>query len=296
MRALLDRGEPVVSMDAFSPSDNGESGLTRVVADIRDREAVSTVIGDHRITRIAHLAGIVDTGLLEAQPGLGIEVNVLGAECVLAAAVSHGVSRLVLASSRAVYGPEPAPDTAPPSASEEDPANPVFVYDVCKAAAEGIVRAYRRNHGLDATAIRFSTIYGPGKTERHTHASIFSALVEGAASGEAVRAMGARSEEYDLIYVEDAALGVVDALFANRSLAPVYNISTGIISTLGEFVEAVNAVTGVAVDLVPTESNRIRYRYPLSNSRAKSDLGYRPRYSLNEGVADYVRRVRTRSA
>jgi UDP-glucose 4-epimerase len=241
---------------------------------------------------IIHMAAIV--GAAEDNPPETVRINVLGTATLLDFARQHKIRRFVYTSSRAVYGAMQGRN-APPQywpKTEEDPCNPVRVYDVTKYAAEGIGRNYARLYGLQFVALRFATIFGPGKTQRHGGYAVISRIIEGGLRGEPVRIPQGGAQRDDMIYVDDAAEAVLHAAEHRAPAHTEYNISTGIGLSLLDVAAAVKRLAG-ASDIVigpgldPMDLG-VNYSGVLDNGRARRDLGFTPRFTLSRAVEDYA--------
>jgi UDP-glucose 4-epimerase len=175
---------------------------------------------------------------------------------------------------------------------EDDPQRPTLVYDVCKGAAEGIGRNYARDHDLEFIALRFSQIYGPGKVARHGNYGVLSRIIEGPVHGEAVDIPQGGDQRDDMIYVDDVAEGTVLAALHERPRYTEYNISRGTGTTLRDLADVVRAtVPGARIRIgggLDYLGFGVNYSCIMDNTRAREDLGFRPKFDLAGGVHDYV--------
>ncbi|MDP2659928.1 MAG: NAD-dependent epimerase/dehydratase family protein, partial [Dehalococcoidia bacterium] len=230
----------------------------------------------------------------QADPRLGFEVNATGTVNILEASRLAGVERVVFTSSKAVYGPirgEHAYPTYKPL-GEDHPKNPISVYDVCKVASEGMGMNYHRNYGLDFIALRFASIYGPGKLARHGAIAQHSKIIENSMLGKPATVAKGAQERDDMIYVKDVAQGIVKACLAKGVEHRAFNIGTGKGVTLVDMAEAVKKIYPNAQIEIGPGLNYIgwdeSYFSIFDISKARDELGYEPRYGVEEGVADYI--------
>jgi UDP-glucose 4-epimerase len=200
---------------------------------------------------------------------------------------------VVYASSKLTYSRFPRPYGHPTytAVDESVPTAPVTNYGVCKAAAERLGINYHRDFGLEFAALRFATMYGPGKLLSPGAAAVHGSIVEGAVSGSPVSVPGGDQCD-DLIYVDDAAEALTLASLADAIPSQIYHIGSGELRTLSEFADAVRS-------LIPDAQIRVapgldyfdddRYPYSLfSIERASRELGYRPRFGFRDGIGDYL--------
>lgn len=258
---------------------------------ILDHEGMESAIRKTEADAIIHLAAVI-SGIQE-NPLLGFEVNARGTAHLLDIAHRLGVRRFVYASSRAVYGDiggkHAHPDYVP--VTEDHPLNAGNVYDRTKLMGELMGQSYSRL-GLEFVALRFATIFGPGKLVRHGPMGILSRIIENGMLGVPLSIENGGDERDDIIYVGDVARACVAAVEHDALGFPAYNIASGRGITLAEFGEAAKAhlpaldlSVGPGLDFFGAG---VRYAGVLDNARAKSDLGFEPAYGIGRGVAAYI--------
>lgn len=296
-RKLLDRGHEVVVADLLADrSLLGERArdVEVLAVDVTNGEAMKSLLEEHRIEAVVHMAALI-SGLQE-NPLAGFRVNALGTVQLLDAALRAGVRRFVYTSSRAVYGDIDGAHAYP----RYDPVREDFrlgarnVYDVTKLSGELMGRNFARL-GLEFAALRFATIFGPGKLTRHGPMAIYSRFIENAMAGVPLHIPKGGDERDDVIYVDDIAEACVLAATREKLGFDAYHISRGIGTTLGEFADAVKRVYPAAELTVGPGLDYfnagVKYAGVLDNARARQDLGFVPRFDLEQGIRDYVTRL-----
>lgn len=304
-------GAPLVRRLARTGADlqiwdvRSDSGLLGDVADdveiasldVTDSQIVSKRISQFIPDCVVHLAGLVSFAAINANLRRAYEINVGGTVNVLDAAVRSGVRRVVFASSKAVYGHldgrhghphyEPVAESRPPA--------PVNAYDHLKYAGELAGHVYSNEHDLEFVALRFGTIFGPGKQRRHGHAGLFSHLVEAAHRGEAATVAKGGDQFDDLVYVADAVHGVALAIEVDHVPSRAYNIASGRACSVRDFAEAVrHACPWAEISITGGRLNEaVSYRGVLDISLARRELGYEPRFDLEAAIRDYRDVLRT---
>ena len=301
LRKLVELGRKPIVLDSRGDlsllDPKTVAGLERVLGDCTDQELVRNILRRHRVQTIVHMAAIV----AEAQqvPLDAFRVNAFGTAQLLDLACANDVKRFVFTSSRGVYGEQKGEGSHPTyrPIQEDDPLRPARVYDVCKVSAEGMGRNYALIHGIEFVALRFATIFGPGKTLRHKNYGILSQVIERGLAGEPVRIAKGGDQKDDILYVEDAAQAIVAAALHPKPGHDTYNISHGLGVTLHDLADAVRAVNPKAdIEIGPGLNYMgwdINYAGVLDNRRAASSLDYRPRFDLKAAVADYAERLRS---
>ena len=212
--------------------------------------------------------------------------NILATQRLLEAAKEVSVQRFVFASSSSVYGQA---DVFP--LREDGPTLPVSPYGVTKLAAEHLTRLYYLNYGVPTVALRYFTVYGP----RQRPDMAFTALVTALAEGTPFRLFGDGSAARSFTYVADAAAAVRLALTVPTAVGGVYNVGSGITTSLAALAQRVIAATGSRSSIrLPPAGQPTGYVADLTRSRA--DLGYQPAISLDEGLTRYVAWLRDHRA
>jgi UDP-glucose 4-epimerase len=299
-RKLVEQGyRPVVlenRIDTSLVGDGIAGKIDLVEADITDLDALLRIFGKYQIQRVVHMAALI-TGI-QTELLRGFEVNATGTAKVLEAASKVGVERVVYTSSRAAYGHIDGPNAHPTyePITEDHPQRPFLVYDVCKVASEGMGRNYARMRGLQFVALRFAQIYGPGKLQRHGPYGLFSQLVESPLAGKPVKIPRGGDQRDDVIYVDDIAEAIVLTVLHPHPAYDVYNISRGVGTTLHDFADAVKKVVPAAqIEIgggLDYHGLGASYCGIMDNARARTDLGFEPKFDLNRGVAHYVETMR----
>jgi UDP-glucose 4-epimerase len=248
-----------------------------VRADMTDSKAVDELVREHRISHIVHLGAALPT-VAETDPAAAVRLNVEGTANVLEAARKNGVKRVVMASTKAVYGPATGIYDAPtytPLPESKLP-EPQTVYGITKLSSEQLGRWYSDQHGIEFIALRFGATIGPGKIARHGGAfSRYSVIVENAMAGKAVEIGRGADALCDGLFNDEAARGILCALQSPNPRHHVYNIATGTGFTLRDYAAAVQrlypaARISISPDLRPTNA----VNFVLDVSRARDDLGF----------------------
>jgi CDP-glucose 4,6-dehydratase len=290
LRYLQQGGADVVALvrDWVPQSETVRGGLlasVRVVrGDILDQSLIERVLGEYEIDTIIHLAAQTIVSIANRNPVSTFESNIRGTWSVLEAARrSPRVRQIVVASSDKAYGAQP---TLP--YSESTPLEGRHPYDVSKSCADLIAQSYARTWGLPVCVTRCGNFYGPGDLNWNR---IVPGTFRSALSNErpVIRSDGTFVRDY--IYVDDGALAYLstaEALAADRSLVgEAFNFSNELPLTVLTLVQQILATAGrqhLEPDIRNEASNEIREQF-LDARKARERLGWRPRFSLEEGLA-----------
>jgi len=267
------------------------------LGDVGDLPRLLDVIKRNNITHIVHAAAFVGA-VSQANPALSIQVNVMGTVNVLEAARLFDVKRVVFTSAKGIYGPVLGEHGAPAykPIPEDMPKDPQRIYDCAKLMGENTCIYYAKNIGIDAVVLRFATTYGPGKTARHGKMGVTSQIVEAPAAGLPFHLAQGGDEKDDFIYNKDSALGIYLATIAEKPTSRIYNIGSGVGRTLRDFERAIRKHIPNADISIGPGLNFLGMPYPAHGvydvSRARGELGFKPEYDLEQGIADYITSLR----
>jgi UDP-glucose 4-epimerase len=264
-----------------------------VQADICDREALDRIIAGCHISHIAHLAALMPEAA-EADPRSAVRVGVDGTVNVLEAARAHDIKRVVFTSSKAVYG-EIFGEHAPPECKpvrEDHPKRPADMYGTIKVCCEEIGNYYRQAYGIEFIALRYVSIYGPGKEARHGPLSFYGQLIEKARAGSTWDVPQGGDQLNDAVYVADVARSIILALKAAAPPESAFNIGTGRAWTPRDFLNAAGKLFPehrIKLGGGPSKLGRSKQSYCVFDiSAARRQLGFDPAYDVDHGVHDYV--------
>ena len=282
---LLQRGDEVLGVDAFSDYYARERKEANLAA-VREHPGFSFTELDLADGALEPLvAGTDGVFHLAAQPGVRgswgdtfavyVRDNIFATQRVFEAAAG-AERRVVMASSSSVYGNAEAYPT-----SEDAVPRPVSPYGVTKLACESLARTYFDTLGLEVVSLRYFTVYGPRQRPDMAFSRIVSALLDGAA----FRLFGTGEQSRDFTYVDDAVEATLAAMTAGPG-SRVYNVGGGSETTLARVVEICEGLAGRRLDVrrEPSATGDVR-RTSADTSRLRSELGWRPRTSLEEGLA-----------
>lgn len=295
--ALLDAKHDVVVLDDLSTGrrENVPPHASFVQGDIRDAACVEALFREHRPEIVCHQAAQTSVSVSTREPVRDAEINVIGSIRVLEACRAHGVARIVFASTGgAIYGEVPEGERA----TESWPGQPLSPYACSKLAFESYLAAYRREHGVESTVLRYANVYGP-RQDPHGEAGVVAIFSERLAAGAPIR-VNARREKGDAGCVRDY-VSVRDVVRANvRAVegvlrAPILNVGTGRGTTTLELSEVIAGALGVRAtrEHGPRRAGDIE-RSVLEPSAELTAVA--APISLEEGLAETARWFAARSA
>src|SRR5262245_15913617 len=291
-RLLVEQGAHVVGLirDRVAGSELYHSGTAERIDVVRgaveDDQLIERTLAEYEVQTIFHLAARTIVGVANRSPLSTFDSNIRGTYSVLEAARRCGSRpQVIVASSDKAYGEhEQLPYT------EDAPLKARHPYDVSKACADMLALTYAHTYGLAVCVTRCGNFFGPGDLN-------FNRLVPGTVRsvlrGErpVIRSDGGYVRDY--FYVKDGALAylhLAQCLARRPDLAGrAYNFSNEIQVTVLDLVRRLLKLmrSPLEPDVQNTATNEIRHQY-LSAARARTELSWRPRYTLDESLAETV--------
>jgi UDP-glucose 4-epimerase len=244
--------------------------------DIRD-EQLERILREFGPDVLSHHAAQHSVAIGSRDPAYDAQVNVLGLINVLENAVRARVGKVIFASSGAIFG---EPKSLP--ISDATPTFPESPYGITKMAAEHYLRYYKKEHGLDFTALRYANVYGP-RQDPNGEAGVISIFIGRFLAHEGVKIFWDGEQTRDYIYVGDVAAANVKALSAGGGKC--YVIGTGQKTPVNTLHRILVEVTGfdAPVERLPRRPGDVR-NAQFDSSLAKKELGWTPSTSLLEGI------------
>lgn len=281
--SLQERGFTVTVIDDFS---NGTpSNLAGFQGDVVDKD-ILYVDEKHLkgIDAVFHQAAITDTAIQNKE--LITAVNVAGFGHLLDLATVYYVP-FIYASSASVYGDMPAPF------KEEMAGNPLNLYGQSKWKADCIAKEAMKTIKSPIIGLRYFNVFGPGEAHKGKMASMIWQLAEQMISGQRPRIFKWGEQKRDQVYIRDVVLANLLALSTQAS--GIVNIGSGRATSFTEIIQALNEV--LCLDLQPEYIDN-PYSQVYQNhteadlTLAKSLLKYKPVWTFNSAVKDYISSIR----
>jgi CDP-glucose 4,6-dehydratase len=264
-------------------SEGIEDRCTIVVADLVDHDALVRALNEHEISQVFHLGAQTIVGTANRSPLSTWETNIRGTWCLLEACRTLGsVQRVVVASSDKAYGShEDLPYR------ESFPLQPVYPYDVSKAAADMIARSYASTYGMRIAVTRLANVYGPGD---RNWSRIVPDTARALARGERPVIRSDGTPERDYLYVEDAVdayLAVSASLDRPALSGRAWNAGWGrpvsVLDVVRTLIEVSRANVEPDIRGQGTPDGEISRQY-LDSTAIREELGWEPKWELERGL------------
>ena len=288
--SYIDLGHKVVIADNLysGKKTNLNPKATFVKTDIRDAKAVAKLIARYKPAIINHHAAQKSVTHSVSEPAEDLAINGLGLINLIESGRSHGLKRVVFASTGgAIYG-----DTEQIPTPEETPTFPASPYGITKMLGEHYLRYYRDTFGIESVILRYSNVFGP-RQDPFGEAGVIAIFTKKVIGGEAPTIFGDGLNSRDYIYVGDVAkanIAALDIPLQNKTIT--INIGTGSetdVNTLYDIV-ANTAINHFKLESVPQKAKTAagrageQRRSCLNNALAGEVLGWQPSISLEEGI------------
>ncbi|MCD6413936.1 MAG: ADP-glyceromanno-heptose 6-epimerase [Elusimicrobia bacterium] len=229
---------------------------------------------------IFHQAAITDTTVTDEERMM--DVNVFAFEKLLKL-VDPQKTKIVYASSAGVYGNGPVP------MKETQVLLPLNAYARSKAKLDEVAMDFAAKTGMTIVGLRYFNVYGPGEPQKGKAASMIYQLARQMIEGHHPRIFKYGEQDRDFIYVKDVVNANLKA--SNSEASCVVNVGTGVATSFNKIIEILNAVLGT--DFKPEYFDNPYDFYQdhtlADTSSAKGKIGFEAKYSIEEGIEDYVR-------
>ena len=292
VEALLGRGDVVAGVDNFNDYYDvaikrrnisaalANDGFTLHEVDLCDEVALRSVFEGMNPEVVVHLAARAGVRPSLQDPNLYHRVNVVGSQHILDACKDYTPSHLVFASSSSVYGGS----TEVPFHETNPVMHPISPYAATKRMNEMQAHVYSHVYGVNVTMLRFFTVYGPRqRPDMAIHK--FTRRIEG---GAPVPMFGDGSTERDYTYIDDIIEGLlcsVDRPFRYE----IFNLGEQRTTTLRALITLVEKHVGktARIEQQTLQPGDVTITY-ADIAHAREQLGYAPRFDMDEGIARFV--------
>jgi nucleoside-diphosphate-sugar epimerase len=286
---LLDAGHAVVGLDNLNDAYDvrmkehrlqnlqGRENFTFLKLDISDWDALNqqSEIKNQKFSAVINLAARAGVRASIENPWVYVETNMTGTLNLLELSRRAGIPKFILASTSSIYGlnaPLPTPETA-------DSSHPLQAYAASKKGAEAMVHAYHHLYGIDATIVRFFTVYGPaGRPDM----SVFR-FIRWIVEGETLHLNGDGTQTRGFTYIDDIARGVIQAL---RPVGyEIVNLGGHESISMNGLIALIERETGRRAKVEHHPFHAADMKANLADvTKAGELLGWEPSVGLEEGI------------
>ncbi|MDQ1284467.1 MAG: UDP-glucuronate 4-epimerase [Patescibacteria group bacterium] len=290
-KKLMDRGDKVVLIDNFNDYYDPSLKEARIKkflkgykpklyrGDIRDEKLIEKIFKKERIDKVIHLAAMAGVRYSLTNPKLYFDVNVMGSLNLLEAAVKYKIKNFVFASSSSVYG-----NNKKVPFSESDPVDtPISPYAASKKTDELIAHTYHHIYGLNVTALRFFTVYGPwGRPDM----ALFL-FTDAIMKNQPINVFNRGKMSRNFTYIDDIVSGTLTVLDKCKGYG-VMNIGGDKEETLMRYIEVLEKNLGKVAkkNLMPMQPGDVPKT--VADIRKLRKLGWKPTTRIEQGIKNFV--------
>lgn len=285
-KVLLKEGAKITIFDDFSTGSMWNireilNYVTVVKGDVRDFESVKKAVADQDF--VFHLAANASVPISTKNPRYDFEVNAFGTLNVLEALLDlASKAPLIFASSAAVYG-EPKSIPIP----EEYPLRPVSPYGTSKLTGEVLCRTFCHVYSLPTICFRYFNVYGPLQ-RKYVMFDIMNKLRK---RHDRLEVLGTGNQIRDFVYISDALDVTLLLARTPSAFGEVYNVGTGIGTTIRELVNLILQVTSLQHKtkvLYTNESWKGDVQKLVADITKIEEYGFRPKIELKTGLTRFI--------
>lgn len=314
-KQLIERGDQVVGIDNFNDyydpklkearnqllieiAQKEEGSYTSVRANIADNDAIKECFKTYQFDRVIHLAAQAGVRYSIENPHSYVESNIVGFTNILEACRHSQTPHLTYASTSSVYGA----NTTMPFSEKHNVDHPLQFYAATKRANELMAHSYSHLFNLPTTGLRFFTVYGPWGRPDMALFKFTRNIIE----DKPIPVFNNGNHSRDFTFIDDITNGIIlasdqiakpdpnwssDSPDPNSSNAPfrVFNIGNNSPVTLKDYISAIEKALDkkAILELLPLQPGDAPDTFADSSNLEKS-VGYKPSYSVEEGVKQFV--------
>lgn len=274
----------VRSIDQAMPEKNyAINGVEYLSGDVYDRNVFIKALEDVDIVYYFISTTFPNTSDTNLQNE--IEKSLKTLDYILDTMAKYNVRQFVYPSSGgAIYG-----DKNDQSAVETDVLAPKTAYGVGKQMSEDIIKFYYESHGISSYIFRIGNVYGSSRF-RDKPQGVIDVFIQNAISGKQITVWGnAESAVRDYIYIEDVAKAIVCASKRKKDGVSVYNIGSGIGTSVKDIIEMIEEQLDRKLDVeYKSELSSGISRIVLSSEKIKQEIGWEPTMDIRNGIAKTI--------
>ncbi len=283
VEGLVNAGHTVRVLDDFSTGNRANlqavgGRIDLVAGSITDENQVRQAAAGCQV--IYHLAALPSVTKSVENPLLSHDICATGTLRVLEAAREAGARRVVFGASSSAYGDQPGPIR-----TEDDLLIALSPYAAAKLAGEHYCRAFTASYGLETVRLRFFNVFGPRQDPKSPYSGVIALFSAAMSQGRQPTIFGDGLQTRDFVYVDNVVAALMQAAQAPAASGNVYNIATGLGTTVLDLVRSLNELLGKNLQplFAPPRAGDVRYSQ-ADISRARRDLGYHPAVPFLEGL------------
>lgn len=249
--------------------------VTFIQGSVTDKSMVEKAV--RGVDYIFHLAALVSVPESVENPRETVDINVHGTLNVLEAARTHGVKKVVISSSAAIYGDNPVVPKVESMVPE-----PKSPYAITKLDAEYYAKMYTTEVAVPVVCLRYFNVFGPRQNPKSQYAAAVPIFIDRAIRSQDITIYGDGEQTRDFVYVEDVV--AANALAARSTATGVYNIAGGGRITINDLASAIIALTRSSSSILHVGERAGDVKHSQADIGLANAIGFRPKYTLEQGL------------
>lgn len=330
---LIESGYNITVLDNLSPQIHEENSPLYLSIKDKVKFIKGTVLSHddwkvalHNIDIVVHLAAETGTGQSMYEIQKYTDVNIQGTAILLdiLANEKHGIKKIVVASSRAIYGegkyhcdncgvvfpverededmvkddfsvkcPHCNNEVALLATDEHSEIHPTSIYGITKQVQERMFLMMGKSLGIPAVAFRYQNVYGPGQSLTNPYTGILSIFSTRIKNGNDINIFEDGKESRDFVYIDDAVDATILGIEKNEANYEVFNVGFGkavdVMNVANALVNAYHSNSKITIS-GNYRLGDIRHNY-ADLTKIKSKLGFEPKVSFDAGIHEFIKWV-----
>lgn len=282
---LVYMGFNVTCIDNFSTGKftNINEKANLYVKDIRDKSAIEKLFLKHKFDYVFHCAAEIDLRKSFNEPIESADTNIIGSLNLIEQSVKHKSKFIFSSTGGAIYRPLMHVEKERPF-DENHPAVPMSPYGLSKLTIEKYLQIFHEHDGLDYVALRYSNVYG--LRQAGGECGVLAIFLNKLKNKQKLGVFGSGEQVRDYVYQRD----VVDAnLYAMRLPVGVYNVSTGVGTSVNEIVSLLSKYfPDLQWEYLPSVDGEMNYSVLNPNKLIDAGVDWKPQYTLEQGLEEML--------
>ena len=263
--------------------EGGEINRDKIIyLDITKKEEVDKFIKNKKFNIIFHLAAFIPKTKENYNLEKCLKINGLGTYNLLLAAKNRRVDKFIYSSSASIYSRK---NTRMPA--KESCFAPENIYGLSKLVGENLCELFRRNFNLKTVSLRYASVYGQGQEPY----CVLPLFIEKVLNNDDIEVFGSGKRTQDFIYVKDVINANIKAAFSKTE--GVFNIGSGKEISILDLATIILKIYPESKSKIKSKPmvNEDKTRFFLDVKRAKKELNFHTKYSLEDGINDYKKAI-----
>ena len=284
---IVDAMVPYLGGNEFNVDAVKDNPRLRVnISNIQDRDTMEHLVKnkDH----IFHLASQVSHVLGASDPLPDIEHNIIGTAAILQACRSTNPTvKLLYTGTRGQYG-----STTVNPVGEDASLRPLGVHEATKVAAENLLLAYHRRHGIQSILTRLTNIYGPRAQVKSGTYGVVNWFIRQALEGDTIKLHGGGLYKRDFLFVDDCIQDLLQLAENEEAYGEVFNVGSDTVASYAEIAQLIVEIAGSGRTENSEFTEERKSTEPgdiyLDVSKLKATIDWKPRTEVGEGLRQTI--------